>query len=220
MAKKPAAKPTNKVTRPAVKADNPGQPNTASTGALADFVEEMPDNSQTLHTGIHDDAEIDLHFGGEIHDDDQMAEDWKPPAALEAPAPRANMVQRWIRQSLLGKSDAKNQSMQGQQGWRPRTLASVPGGQRGRYPTIKDKRTTNEFMVSGDLILCEMPQRMFDQMRDHYRNRSHGQVEAIIDNQLAKAVDPRGARHGMHAPEVVERSSHVSTRKPIVQADQ
>ncbi len=210
-----------KTTAPKAQAAKPSAPNNQQRGgALGDHGEEMPENDVTLHTGVQDSVEAELHFGGDIHDDDQMEQNWKPPAALDAPPARPDFVQRWIRMSLLGKSDGKNQSMQGQQGWRPRTLASVPGGQRGSYPTIKDRRTTNEFMISGDLILCEMPQRIFDQMKAHFRSAAKNQVAAIVDGGLAKVADPKGARHGIHEPYVEERSSHVTTRKPIVQADQ
>lgn len=191
----------------------------AGTGALLGSVdEEMAPNNEATHQGLHDSIETDLHFGDDIHGPDQQPEDWKEPNALDAPPARPGMTQRWIRISLVGKIDGKNQSNQGQMGWRPRGLNTVPEGERGRYPTIRDKRTGGEFMVSGDLILCEMSLQRFEQIRAHYRAKAQRQQNALRDN-IARAAIPGSEAHGVHAPEVVERSSRVSTRKPIVQAD-
>lgn len=186
----------------------------ASAELASTFEEDGP-----MHAGMHDGVEAEMHHEDEIHTDD-MTRNWAPPTQLDAPPPRPGMKQRWIRTSLVGKPDAKNAANQGNQGWRPRALTSVPEGERSRYPSTKDARTGGAFMVNGDLVLCEIPERMFNQMRDHYRGKATGQVDALIDQNLAKAAVPGGHRHGMHAPEVVERSSRVTHRRPIVAADQ
>jgi hypothetical protein len=208
---------------PAVKsaADAPVQPLHAPM-ELNDF--EQPqmivghDDDGPMHKGMHDGHESEMHFGGEIHDDD-AEKNWAPPTQLEAPEPRPNMKQRWIRMSLVGKADAKNTTSQGAQGWRPRALSSVPEGERKRYPTTKDARTGGEFMVNGDLVLCEISIRLFNQMADHYRGKATGQVNALIDSNLAASAVKGGENHGMGAPHVAERSSRVTTRRPIVAAD-
>lgn len=184
----------------------------------APVLEIEDDENGPLHQGLHDGHDADLHFGDDIHTDD-MAKNWAPPTQLDAPEPRPGMKQRWIRSSLLGKSDGKNISQQGGQGWRPRALSSVPEGERKRYPTSKDARTAAEFMVNGDLVLCEIPERLFNQMRDHYRGKSKGQTDALIDANLAGAAIKGGERHGIGAPHVAERSSRVTTRRPIAAAD-
>lgn len=189
------------------------------TAPPVSFEEEGPMHGP-MHGDMHADGpDSEMHFEGEIHADD-MEKNWAPPTQLDAPAPREGFTQRWIRSSLLGKADAKNVSQQGGQGWRPRTLTSVPEGERKRYPTSKDARTQAEFMVNGDLVLCEMPNRMFKQMSDHYRKVARGQTDALIDANLANAAVKGAERHGMHAPGVVERSSKVTHRRPIVAADQ
>jgi hypothetical protein len=188
------------------------------TAPVIELEEDGPMH-RPMHGGMHNDGpDADMHFGGEIHTDD-MEKNWAPPTQLDAPEPRPGMKQRWIRSSLLGKSDGKNISLQGGQGWRPRTLSSVPEGDRKRYPTSKDARTSAEFMVNGDLVLCEIPERMFNQMRDHYRGKSKGQTDALIDANLASAAVKGGERHGMGAPHVEERHSRVTTRRPIVASD-
>jgi len=174
-----------------------------------------------MHTGMHNGHEAELHFDNEIHDDD-MERDWRPPQALDAPPPREGMVQRWIRLSLKGKTDAENMANQNAQGWRPRSLSTVPEGQRKLYPSTRDSRTGGEFMVKGDLVLCEMSIRMARQARDHYRGKARSQVGALSDNlnsRFAQEADPRGDKHGIGTPYVEHRSSHVTTRRPIVAAD-
>lgn len=214
-ARKPAAAPAA-APQPQAEA-----PKTHAPVELADF-ENAPavtfeDNNQPMHGGMHDTHESEMHFGDEIHADD-MTKNWAPPTQLEAPDARPGMVQRWIRSSLLGKSDAKNISLQGGQGWRPRAMTSVPEEQRKRFPTSKDARTGAEFMVNGDLVLCEMPERIFKQMQQHYRNRASSQVQAL-DDKLAGERVAGAEKHGMHAPQVVERHTKVTTRRPIVAAD-
>ena len=99
-------------------------------------------------------------------------------------------------------------------------MTSVPEDQRKRYPTSKDARTGAEFMVNGDLVLCEMPIRIFEQMQKHYRGRASAQTEALdADANLGNARIAGAERHGMHAPQVVERHSTVSRGRPIVAAD-
>lgn len=181
--------------------------------------DDMPENDMTLHTGLHDGHEAAAHFNGEVHTDD-WPEVWKPPQQLAAPEARPNMVQRWIRISMLGKADAENVKAQEYQGWRPRTLESVAEGDRKNYPTMKDPRTNGSIIVNKDVVLCEMPKRLFDQMSAYYRDKRHSQVEALVDRPLEGAAIKGAERHGFGRPHVEERSSSVRTdRIPIVAAD-
>lgn len=191
----------------------------AAPPAPPDLSDDTDRNDATVHGGLHSDQEAELHFGDEIHGPDHADQNWKQPQQLEAPPPRDGFVQRWIRRSMLGKEDAKNQVMQGQQGWRPRSLENVPIGDRKNYATVKDPRTTGTFMINGDLILCEMRVGTFKQMQEYFRGRASTQVKNVVDENLAGTADPRGRAAGLGDPEVVERSSRVSTRSPIVAAD-
>lgn len=196
------------------------KPNTAPhAGALGADADARIPNSQSTHQGLHDSHEADLHFDGDVHMEDENEKGYSPPGMLDAPEARPGMVQRWIRISLLGKSDGKNQSSQNQAGWRPRGLDTVPGGQRGRYSTIRDRRTSGEFIVNGDLILCEMTAGRFKAMQDHFRGKSRGQVN-VLDEQIASARQPGAEEHGFGDPQVLHRKTRVTTRRPIAQADQ
>lgn len=183
--------------------------------------DDMPDNDRTMHQGVHDDAHtVAQHFDGEVHDGDMFPENWAPPAALEAPQPNPNMVQRFVRMSVKGKNDGENLTAMARQGWRPRTLESVPEGGRRDFSTMKDPRTGGSLIVNGDLILCEMPKRLFDQMSAFYAAKRKGQVAALVDKPLAGAAIAGAEKHGFGAPHVAERSSNVRTdRIPIVGAD-
>ncbi len=172
-----------------------------------------------MHKGLHDGVESELHFGGEIHSDDAPVI-WTPPAQMDAPAPRPGMRQRWVRMSLVGKPDPQNQAMQGRSGWRPRALESVPADERGRYPTTRDARSGGVFMVNGDAILCEMPESIFRQMQEHYRNKARSQVDALGEPVLEAARVKGSERHGFRAPEIVEDTREkVHMRRPVVAAD-
>jgi hypothetical protein len=181
--------------------------------------DDMPENDVSLHSGLHDGHDAEAHHDGEVHDD-LWPEVWTPPQQLAAPEPRPGFKQRWIRLSLLGKPDAENVKSQEHQGWRPRTLESVPEGDRKNYPTMKDPRTGGSMMINGDVVLCEMPKRLFDQMSAYFRNKREGQVNALVDQPLAGAAVKGGERHGFGRPHVAERHTDVRTdRIPIVAAD-
>lgn len=177
--------------------------------------------SESMHSGMHNSHEADLHFDGEIHEPDQMAADWAPPSQLETPPARPGMVQRWIRMSLKGKSDGENMASANRDFWRPRSLTTVPEGTRSRYPAVRDKRTGGEFMINGDLVLCEMPERIFEQRRRHYREKAEGQVGNLSGNltdRLNKDAVPGGENHGFGTP-YVERRHESGSRRPMVAAD-
>lgn len=180
----------------------------------------MPDNDSTMHQGLHDGHDAEQHFEGDVHDADAFPENWSPPAELDAPPSLPNMVQRWVRMSLKGKSDGENLNTMARQGWRPRALESVPEGDRKNYSTMKDPRSTGSFLVNKDLVLCHMPKRLFDQMSAYYKAKRQGQVQALVDGGLKGDAVRGSEKHGFGAPHVAERSSHVTTdRMPIVAAD-
>lgn len=221
---KKAARVQNKP--PHVAPDRPEAPAALSAmGALGEPRERprpapMPTNDSTMHTGVHETHEATQHFDGELHDADAFPENWAPPAELDAPEAMPGMVQRWVRMSLKGKSDAENLNTMARQGWRPRALDTVPEGARKNYSTMKDPRSTGSFLVNKDLVLCHMPKRLFDQMDAFYAAKRKNQVQALVDDGLRGSAIKGSERHGFGAPHVAERSSHVTTdRVPIVAAD-
>ena len=74
---------------------------------------------------------------------------WKPPSLLDAPEARPGMVQRWVATSIQGKDTPDNV-----------------------YKRMRAGR--NEGM-----LLCEMPEETFKQMKDYYLGRSQEQNESI-----------------------------------------
>ncbi len=217
--KQTATGPQRRVPQAAPDSGALGQPSAEESALASRSGADMPENDSTMHTGLHDGHDAEQHFDGEVHDD-LFPLNWAPPAELDAPPPRAGMVQRWVRLSLKGQADANNVKAQERQGWRPRTLESVPEGDRRNYPTMKDPRSTGTFLVNKDLVLCEMPKRLFDQMAAYYKQKRLGQVEALVDQPLAGAAIKGAERHGFGAPHVAERHTEVRTdRIPIVAAD-
>lgn len=222
-----------KTQTPAVQADKPSgtdpklmaQAALDASGAFGTQTYEDGDDlgghpPGSMHTGMHDGHESEQHFDGEMHAEAAWPKNWAPPAELEAPTPRPGMVQRWVRLSLVGQADANNVKTQERQGWRPRTLESVPEGDRGNYPTMKDPRSTGAIIVNKDVVLCEMPKRLFDQMKAYFDNKRKSQVDALVDKPMAGDAIKGAERHGFGAPHVEERYSTVRTdRIPIVAAD-
>lgn len=162
------------------------------------------------HHDIHDE-----HFEGEGHE--TYPKNWEPPAHLAAPKERSGYVQRWVRTNIRGENDPQNIANQLRQGWRPRSFTTVPASERTQYPSAAMGKY-GEVMKSGDLVLCEMPKNLFDQMKVYYANKRRGQVEALVASHLTKTQSSTDAEHGFGEITMSRRSS-VTTRKPIVAAD-
>jgi hypothetical protein len=180
---------------------------------------KIEDNRVAMHGDTHDMHDAAAHFDSEIHD--EFPKDWIEPSKLEAPAPRDGFRQRWVRVEVLGKQDAQNVASQSRQGWRPRPLNSVPAAERSRFPAYRTKNFGN-VIKSGDLILCEMPQGVFDQMSAFYRNKARSQVAALDQSLQAgheKVQRSSDQDHGFH-PISVTRKTEVGTRRPMVAGDE
>lgn len=150
---------------------------------------------------------------------EEFPEDWSPPAQLEAPPPREGMTQRWVRMTILGQNDGTNIANQSGQGWRPRRLDTVPDAEQSRYPSAKSARF-GEVIISGALILCEMPVAVYAKMEKYYKDKRIGLIETIRNDQaLRSAVKAPKAGGGFGEVEAIERSTQVTTRRPIVAAD-
>ena len=100
---------------------------------------------------------------------------WKPPSLLDAPEARPGMVQRWVATSIQGKETPDNVYKRMREGWNPRPADSVKDK---RFPTINHGQWTGSIGVEG-MLLCEMPVKTFNGMKDYYRGRSNEQNESI-----------------------------------------
>lgn len=107
------------------------------------------------------------------HDKD---DDWAPAHTLAAPAPRPGMVQRWIRHALGNDNDPRNWTRAMREGWKPRTLDTVPDDYEA--PTITHS-VAGTVICIGDLILCEMRVERFKSRRKYFRERLARQLQAI-----------------------------------------
>lgn len=175
----------------------------------------MPENSEALHTGMHDMHEAERVT--EVHSDD-FPEMWKPPEAVEAPECLPGMAQRWIRVGVRGQLDADNQIKQAGQGWRPRPLSSVPQDQRHKYPAVKNPVFGTEVIQSGSLVLMHRPEKLSEQARAHYRAKRDGQLEQVLSRARSESGIPSSGARGFGAPQVVEHETKVLTRRPTVAA--
>ena len=165
----------------------------------------------------HRTHQMDVHVDGAFHE--EFPADWQPPAQLEAPPPQQGMAQRWVRMSILGQNDATNIASQSGQGWRPRRLDTVPEGEQARYPSVRSARF-GDVIVTGALILCEMPLGIYEQMEAHYKDKRISLKKSIqTDQALRSAVKAPQAGRGFGEVEAIERSTKVTTRRPISASD-
>lgn len=119
--------------------------------------------------------EDDMHESTPVHGVD-YDKPWQPPHNLTAPTPRPGMAQRWIRVALRGDDDSANMAKSMQEGWQPRTMASVPGD--FPVPTISNGKFAGCIGVQG-LVLCEMPASRLKQRADYYAAQAEKQNEAV-----------------------------------------
>lgn len=193
---------------------------TRATASRAGAKRAAVETIDTTH-GIHADASHDVHaahYDDDIHSSFPL--NWAPPAHLEAPKARPGMVQRWVRFDLRGEQDARNISAQTRQGWRPRGFNTVPADERSRYPKMK-MGSLGEVMKSGDLVLCEMPQKLFNQMKDFYQSKREQLVKGLEDKghgEVAALNAADNTDHGFGAISVTRKSTS-GTRRPAVAAD-
>jgi len=109
---------------------------------------------------------------------------WTRPDVLNAPPCRPGFVQRWINHV-----DQKNFRRRIREGWNPRpadsveTVDSLP-------PSLQMKLADfGNCIGDGDVILCEMPERVNDQRNAYHQKRLERQNQSIVRN-LKDAEDP------------------------------
>jgi len=111
---------------------------------------------------------------------------WKPADLLPEPARTTGWEYRWVRKSIMGSEDPTNMSRSLREGWEPCRLEDHP-----ELMLSVDAGAVNAGLVEvGGLILCKMPQEMWDQRQAYYEGLANGQMESV-DANLARENDSR-----------------------------
>ena len=111
---------------------------------------------------------------GSVESKDEF--EWKPANTLDAPEPRPGFVQRWVRFMVGSDQDPKNWSRSNREGWRPRSMDTVEKGFNA--PTM-NHGTLGTVIQVGDVILCEMDERLYKSRKKFFRAKAIRQKEAM-----------------------------------------
>ena len=111
---------------------------------------------------------------------------WKPADLLPEPTRQEGWEYKWIRKSIMGVSDPTNMSKSLREGWEPCRLEDHP-----EMMLAVDGDAKNSGLIEvGGLVLCKIPQEMFDQRQAYYMNQAQGQMESV-DAQVDRENDKR-----------------------------
>ena len=112
---------------------------------------------------------------------------WMAPELLPTPAPEPGYAFRWIRTSVLGKTDPSNVSSKLREGWEPVKASEHPEiqlmetGERPRFP---------DSIEIGGLILCKTPTEFVEQRNAYYQAQTDSQMTSV-DTNFMRSNDPR-----------------------------
>ena len=112
---------------------------------------------------------------------------WKPPALLDAPEPRPGYQQRWVATSIQGRETPDNVYKRMREGWEKRDASTVKDQ---TYATINHGQWAGCIGVEG-MLLCEMPENRYRQMKQYYSGKNDDQNSSIAHN-----LDEFGRRNG------------------------
>ena len=122
----------------------------------------------------------------ESRDETTRARQWKPAALLPEPTRQMGWEYKWIRKSMLGIADPTNMSKSLREGWEPCRLEDHP-----EMMLAVDGDAKNSGLIEvGGLILCKMPEEMFNQRQQFYMNQAQDQMTSV-DAQIDRENDPR-----------------------------
>ena len=119
-------------------------------------------------------------------DETTRQKQWKPAALLPEPHRQEGWEYKWIRKATLGVSDPTNMSRSFREGWEPCRLEDHP-----ELMMAVDASAANSGLIEvGGLVLCKMPEEMFQQRQEYYMAQAQSQMESV-DAQVDKENDPR-----------------------------
>jgi hypothetical protein len=133
---------------------------------------------------------------------------WTLGQSLEAPPPRKGMRQRWVRVAIRGEDDATNVARKMREGWKPRSIDSVPTN--FNLPTISQGEWVGCIGVEG-MVLMEMPEQLATKRDKFFRDKTD-RITTGIEADLQSKSNPM-------MPISQERSSKVG-REVKVAADE
>ena len=125
--------------------------------------------------------------------------DWQPSGHLPEPDKQPGYAYRWVRQSLLHELDPRNWASSRTEGWEPVSVT-----EQQHMNILRADETKNKDMIEvGGLVLCKMPERMYNQREEHYAGIRDRQKEAI-SSQYMQDNDPRMKKFNESKTRVVE----------------
>jgi hypothetical protein len=122
----------------------------------------------------------------ENHEFNERPKQWMPPELLPAPDIQAGYAYRWIRVSMLDKSDPRNVSAKLREGWEPVSIEEQP---KFKLLVNQDGKFKDSIEIGG-LLLCKTPKEFVDQRTKYYDDQTQAQTVAV-DNNLMRQSDPR-----------------------------
>lgn len=116
----------------------------------------------------------------------QRPQQWAQAELLPEPDKQPGYVYRWIRVSMLDKSDPRNITSKRREGWEPVSLEEQPDLQLLVDPESRFKHN----IEIGGLLLCKAPKEFMEGRVKHFEQLTRSQAEAV-DNSLMRQSDPR-----------------------------
>lgn len=113
---------------------------------------------------------------------DTPDESWHRKTNLDLATPKARdgYVQRWVRiKTVDGNPDNSNKAKAFQSGWRPRLADTVPPDEH--VPVYNDSRLGGIIVFADQLLLCERPKQLDDEMNRRMRLRQDEINKAIYN---------------------------------------
>lgn len=111
---------------------------------------------------------------------------WQRPETLPQPDKQPGYAYRWIRVSMLSKSDAKNVSSKLREGWEPVRVEEQP---QFKMLIDPDSRFKDNIEIAG-LLLCKMPEEFVSQRTAHFAKTTKDNMDAV-DNNFMRESDSR-----------------------------
>jgi hypothetical protein len=120
-------------------------------------------------------------------EEERPSDKWVPPSLLPSPAPQDGWRFRWVRTSMLDKSDGKNVSSKFRSGWVPVKASECP---EIKAMSDIDSRFGEDCIEIGGLLLCKAPEELMRKRSEYYKDLNESQIRAV-DNSYFRENDPR-----------------------------
>ncbi len=122
----------------------------------------------------------------ESRETQQRPKQWARAELLPEPDKQPGYAYRWIRVSILDKSDPRNITGMRREGWEPVSIEEQPDMQLLVDPSSRFKHN----IEIGGLLLCKAPIEYMKGRIEHFETVTKAQAEAV-DNSLMRQSDPR-----------------------------